>query len=81
MLKSQIEVGGKYTAKISGRLVTVRVDEIREVENKYKGVDQYSGRVKLGSATFYDVTNLTTKRTTTFKSAAKFRSVARLIES
>lgn len=62
MKKSEIKVGSFYTAKVSGRLTIVRVDAIR---------DAYSFNRPY---TRYDVTNMTTKRRTTFKSAAKFRS-------
>ncbi len=60
MKKDEIRVGGLYTARVSGRYVTVRVDTIRECG----GYDQ----------AVYDVTNLTTGRKATFRSAAKFRS-------
>ena len=64
MKKAEIKKGGLYTARVNGRYVTVRVDDIR-VRSGY-------GSVK--DTTVYDVTNLTTKRKTTFRSAAKFRS-------
>lgn len=66
MKKSQINVGGVYTAKVSGRIVNVRVDAIREVfpPNRPNGVN------------VYDITNLATGRRLTFRSAAKFRDVA-----
>ena len=64
--KSEIKVGGHYTAKVSNKIVTVRVDSIRERDG-YKKME-----------TVYNVTNLTTGRTTTFRSAAKFRSEAPL---
>lgn len=60
MKKNEIQVGGHYVAKVSNRLVTVRVDAIREGPVNQR----------------YDVTNLATGRKTTFRSAAKFRSVA-----
>lgn len=59
MRKAEIKVGGHYIAKVSNRIVTVRVDEI--VTHALTG------------ATNYKVTNLSTNRQTTFKSAAKFR--------
>lgn len=62
MKKSEIKVGGLYKAKVSNRLTTVRVDAIREW-----------GAPSVGTGTRYDVTNLTTGRKTTFRSAAKFR--------
>ncbi len=64
MKKSEIKVGGKYLAKVSGKLTTVRVDAIRERAYMSGGQSQH----------YYDVTNLATGRQTTFRSAAKFRS-------
>mgnify|MGYP001565539158 CR=1 FL=1 len=64
MKKYQIRVGGLYTAKVSGRHTTVRVDRIRPVVGITRG----------HGSTHYDVTNLSTGRKTTFRSAAKFRS-------
>ena len=61
MLGSEIRIGGRYKAKVSNRIVTVRVDAIRERNYGKRWV-----RV-------YDVTNLDTGRTTTFRSGAKFR--------
>ena len=61
MKAKDIVVGGKYVAKVSGRLTTVRVDDIR--------LGYRDNRV-------YHVTNLTTGRKTIFRSAAKFRHAA-----
>ena len=58
MKAKQIEVGRVYVAKVNGVLRQVRVDGIRQ---------NWQGR------TVYDVTNLTTKRRTMFRSASKFR--------
>lgn len=58
MLKSQIQVGKFYVAKVNDKLTTVRVDAIGS------GFD---------STTYYEVTNLSTGRKTTFRSAQKFR--------
>lgn len=55
-------MGGVYIAKVSGRLVPVRVDEIRSVDSKFHP-----------KSLRYDVTNQKTGRKTTFRSAAKFR--------
>lgn len=66
MKKSEIKVGGLYRAKVSGRIVTVRVDAIREDWRP-------DGRPL---PTKYDVTNLATGRKTIFRSAVKFRYVA-----
>lgn len=62
MKASEVEVGGYYVAKVSNRETVVKVDAVRERSN-------YNGR----SQTVYDVTNTATGRTTTFRSAAKFR--------
>jgi hypothetical protein len=74
MKANEIEVGGKYIAKVSSNLVTVRVDEIREVTSSR--MNHYSGRLDYTDKVVYDVTNLATGRRTTFKSAAKFRRPA-----
>jgi hypothetical protein len=62
MKAADIKQGGRYTAKISGRIVTVRVDAIRSRDYYLSGM-----------RTVYDVTNLSTGRRTTFRSAARFR--------
>ena len=71
MKKSEIKIGGTYTAKVSGKLTIVRVDAIRE-SRRYRTVT-YGGLRELRETTVYDVTNLTTNRKTVFRSAAKFR--------
>ena len=63
MKKSEIRVGGHYRAKVSGKLVTVRVDSYGE------GRDHMTNRHVVA----YYVTNLSTDRKTTFRSAARFR--------
>lgn len=72
MLKNEIIVGGEYTARISGNIVIVRVDAIREASTAK--VEKYSGLRTIVFKTVFDVTNLRTGRQTTFRSAAKFRS-------
>jgi len=67
MKKNQIETGGKYVAKVSGKIVTVRVDSI---EDKW-------GTLRDRSVTRYNITNLDTGRKTIFKSAQRFRRIAR----
>lgn len=70
MKANEIKVGCLYTAKVSGKMTTVRVDAVRET---------YAfGRTEWDSNArkCYDVTNLATGRKTTFRSAAKFRGVA-----
>lgn len=63
MKAAEIKVGGHYTARVSGRLVTVRVD------NSYV---EYHPPI-MGYRTVYYVTNLATGRKTTFRSAQRFR--------
>lgn len=65
MKKAQIVIGGVYEARVSGHFVQVRVDGIRERDG-FKRAE-----------TVFDVTNLRTGRKLIFRSAAKFRSVAR----
>ena len=63
MKKNEIKLGGIYVAKVSGKLTTVRVTDIY-------------ARMGYGSspdALAYTATNLATGRTTTFRSAQKFR--------
>lgn len=63
MRANEIKIGRVYTAKVSGKTVNVRVDDIKERLT-------FSGKRQ----TTYYVTNLTTNRKLQFKSAAKFRS-------
>lgn len=69
MKKQDIKVGGRYLAKVNNKIVTVRVDAIRET-----GADWHNPNGR--SVTRYDVTNLETGRATTFRSAAKFQREA-----
>ena len=68
MKLSDITVGGRYTAKVSGVLTTVRVLGIREVPNFNRGNPRWLTRV--------DVVNERTGRKTTFASAARLRRPA-----
>ena len=61
MTRKQVEIGGVYHARISGRFVHVRVDRIEET---------FTGRK---SGTRYHATNLMTGRHITFRSASKLR--------
>lgn len=58
MKAAEIKVGGLYVAKVNNQLTTVMVDSISE---------SYDGKAR------YNVTNTKTGRSTTFRSAAKFR--------
>ena len=70
MKASEIKIGGIYHAKVSGRIVPVRVDEIHvtpaQVFDNMRGIK---------SKTAYDVTNQVTGRKTTFRSAKKFMAL------
>lgn len=70
MKQNEIKVGSTYTAKVSNKLTTVRVDAIRETRTGVTRRDVFH----------YDVTNLATGRKTTFRSAAKFRSEVKPIQ-
>lgn len=63
MRAKEIEVGGVYLARVSGKITKVRVDAIEEMFAR-------AGR----SLTIYRVTNIATGRRTTFRSPQKFRS-------
>lgn len=62
---SDIEVGGRYVAKVSGVLTTVRVLAIRDAWT-------HNG----SSRSVIDVVNERTGRRTTFRSAARLRRLA-----
>lgn len=63
MKAKEIQEGHIYVAKVSSKVTRVRVDKIRE----------YRLGIQDKSVTRYDVTNLTTGRRTTFRTAGKFR--------
>ncbi len=65
MKKADIHIGRLYEAKVSGKIVTVRVDQTSDLG----GGIWNDGR----HYTKYDVTNLATGRKLTFRSAARFR--------
>lgn len=67
MKLADIAVGGRYTAKVSGRIVTVRVVGMREVPPPFNR-GNWQNRIK--------VVNEATGRTTEFKSAARLRAPA-----
>ena len=68
MHKDEIVVGGRYIAKVNNKLTTVVVTGIH--------VYDYGGSMRKERS--YSVKNLLTGRETSFRSAAKFRSVAGL---
>lgn len=72
MKAKDIQVGGHYKAKVSGRIVTVRVDHIEDGLR----LRTMAGRQETFTKKSYHVTNLSTGRKTTFHSAMKFRAVA-----
>jgi hypothetical protein len=61
MRAKDVIVGNRYWAKISGKLVIVRVDQIRDGFNGHKR---------------FEVTNTVTGRSTTFRSATRLRHIA-----
>ena len=69
MKLKDITVGGRYVAKVSGVLTTVRVLAIREVPPAWH-LPESTWRTRI------DVVNERTGRKTTFASAAKLRRVA-----
>ena len=74
MKKTEIKVGGIYTVKVSGKVVPVRVDAIRKVESyRSSGYQRRRDAYWNDFKRHYDVTNLSTGRKMTFKSAARFR--------
>jgi len=72
MLKKEIQIGGLYNAKVSGKLTVVRVDNITEHDPSF-GVNSYR---RSKTQTIYHVTNTSTGRKITFRSATKFRGLA-----
>lgn len=64
MKKNEVEVGGVYHARISGKFVHVRIDRIDSIDPM-----TLRGR----SRTMYYATNLMTNRKITFQSATKLR--------
>jgi hypothetical protein len=71
MKAKDIHISGRYIAKVSGKLTTVKVIDIRNVTKTAHFTDGAR------DATVYDVVNEATGRRTTFRSATKFRGVAR----
>lgn len=70
MKKSEITVGEVYLAKVSGRVVEVRVDAFQE------GMRYRAGGKKPVDVLTYLVTNLLTGKRLQFRSAMRFRGPA-----
>jgi len=68
MKQADVKVGENYTARISGNLVTVRIDRERAAKSTAKGQQRHGG---------WDATNLATNKKVHIKSAAKLRGKAR----
>jgi len=62
MKLKDVEVGGRYTAKISGRLTTIRIEARREVSTSH-GLTR----------TVFDAVNEATGRRITIRSAQRLR--------
>lgn len=75
MKANEIKVGGHYLAKVSDKMVTVRVDEIKCVDG-FRISSPSGSRRGRPNRFNYVVTNLSTGCKTTFYSAAKFRGPA-----
>jgi len=73
MLKTEIQVGGHYRAKIGGKFTDVEVLAIRGVPTYNYSTRRY----KIGERVAYDVKNLTTGRAVCFKSAMRFLSLVK----
>lgn len=69
MKKSEIIIGGRYTARVSTRLTVVQVLSVSE----RGGIPGRSGEKSKPSTTRYTVVNLLTQRETVFRSASRFR--------
>jgi hypothetical protein len=67
MLKSEVQVGKVYVARINGRLTKVRIDAVVERQG-YTSPNSYRQRP---TVTHWAATNLTTNRRIELKSAAK----------
>jgi len=68
MKQADVEIGAHYTARISGNLVTVRIDRERQGKTTANGKSRHGG---------WDATNLVTNKKVHIKSAAKLRGKAR----
>lgn len=79
MRHADLTEGGIYAAKISGRIVPVRIDSIVERWEPASGWAR-STRARGRTVYRYGVTNLATGRKTTFRSAQKFRRRVSLCE-
>ena len=78
MKLEDVKEGGHYRARVSGKLVTVRIDKIRR-EERYSSQQPQgyaTGKLRTVKKTFFDVTNLATGRRIVFRSAAKFQFAA-----
>jgi len=68
MKQADVKTGESYTARISGNLVTVRIDRERAAKSTSRGQQRHGG---------WDATNLATNKKVHIKSAAKLRGKAR----
>lgn len=67
---AEVQIGGRYLAKVSGVLTTVRVLGLREVPPAWHRPGSNRWRTRI------DVVNERTGRKTTFASAARLRRAA-----
>jgi len=73
MVAKEIQVGGIYTARVSGRIGPVQVDRIQHDHLRIGRYGEY-----FRDATRYHCTNLMTGRCVTFRTAGKFRQPVKL---
>lgn len=73
MKKNEVVVGETYLARVSGRLVPVRVDRARVVSTHHR--NRFSGLTDQRERTLWDCTNTRTGREITVRSAQRFRGV------
>lgn len=70
MKKHEIVVGGRYTARVSGKSVVIRVTDIKEFDPHFNPNSYRQAATK----TRYYGTNESTGRTVVFRSAQRFHA-------
>ena len=70
MTKKLVEIGKIYTAKISGKLLPVRIDRDRDFQG---GGRMYGGIVRKTRHSGWDATNMASGRKVHIRTAAKLR--------
>ena len=74
MKRSDIEIGGRYTAKVSGQIVAVRITRDRGMNVRpWASSDPYAAKEMHGG---WDAINVATGRAIHIKTAARMRGKA-----